>query len=124
MSSCPNIAENKITFDGVELNMEHAKTEKELKMGLMHRDYLPKNQGMLFSYKSPKDHSFWMKNTKIPLDMIFIDSKKTVVGTVENAIPYSLESRRINADSCYVLETNAGFVSKHNIVKGMPVLFS
>ena len=122
--SCPKITKDKITFDGVALIVEHAKTPKELEMGLMYRDHLPENQGMLFSYNYPDNHSFWMKNTKIPLDMIFIDSNQTVVGTVQNATPYSLESRKINRESCYILETNAGFVSKNNIVKGMSVSFS
>jgi uncharacterized protein len=122
--SCPNITANTISINTSFLTMEHAKTPEKLINGLMHRENLPEDKGMLFSYSKPGNHSFWMKNTKIPLDMIFIDSNQTVVGTVQRAPPHSLESRKINADSCYVLETNAGFVSKHHIVAGMPVYFS
>lgn len=122
--ACPNITQTNISFNGASLNIEHAKSNEEIRNGLMHRDHLDIDKGMLFSYQTPANHSFWMKNTKIPLDMIFIDSKRTVVGTIQDATPFSLQSRTVGTDSCYVLETNSGFVEKHGVRVGMTVDFS
>ena len=121
--ACPNISHTTISFDGSNLHIEHAKSEEELRNGLMHRDHLDIDKGMLFSYQTPANHSFWMKNTIIPLDMIFIDSERTVVGTIQDATPFSLESRTVGVNSCYVLETNAGFVTTHGVHVGMTVDF-
>ncbi len=63
---------------------------------------------MLFIFENEKNRSFWMKNTLIPLDIIFMNSKKKIVGIVRNAKPQSLDLLSVAAPSQYVLEINAG----------------
>jgi len=92
--------------------------------GLMDRDYLGKNNGMLFLMDEEEVQSFWMKNTRIPLDMIFIFSDWKIAGIIENTTPYSLEPRSIEMPSKYVLEVNGGFCQQHNIKAGDKVIFN
>ena len=74
------------------------------------------NNGMLFDMADhPKNHSMWMKNTYIPLDIIFLDENMNIVGYKENNQPHSLKQIRINKPSRYVLEMNAGSVKDNNL---------
>jgi len=74
------------------------------------------NYGMLFDMAHhPKNHSMWMKNTYIPLDIIFLDENMNIVGYKENNQPHSLKQIRINKPSRYVLEMNAGSVKDNNL---------
>jgi uncharacterized protein len=85
--------------------------------GLMNiKTPLQNNNGMLFDM-SPvkKKHSMWMKNTFIPLDIIFLDENMNIVGYKENNKPHSLKSISIDKPSRYVLEMNAGAVKKNNL---------
>jgi hypothetical protein len=91
--------------------------------GLMNRKTLAEDHGMLFIYPGEGNLSFWMKNTLIPLDMIFIGENRRIVGVVENTVPLSLESRKVDAPSRYVLEVNGGFFRRHGIVLGSAVGF-
>jgi len=92
---------------------------KELKKGLMYRKLsLSHNQGMLFPMKEHKVHTMWMKNTYIPLDILFLDKNFTVVGYIEDTKPLSTKSLSINKKSYYVLEVNGNTVSKNNISIG------
>lgn len=91
--------------------------------GLMNRSHLPEQRGMLFVFPTEENQTFWMKNTLIPLDMIFVDSARKVVGMVENAEPLTLESRGIGRPSRYVVEVNGGFVRAQGITAGIPVTF-
>ncbi|MBI2579037.1 MAG: DUF192 domain-containing protein [Candidatus Aenigmarchaeota archaeon] len=88
--------------------------------GLMFREALPEGQGMIFIYGDEAPRSFWMKNTLIPLDLIFADSGGTVVDIKENFEPCeSFECPRyVSKPAKYVLEVNGGFVKKHGIAKG------
>jgi uncharacterized protein len=91
------------------------KTE-DIKKGLMYRKkQLGKNEGMLFNMGKSNIHSFWMKNTYISLDVIFLNSNLRVIGIVENNKPLSLKSISINQKSRYVLEMNGGQAKKNNI---------
>ena len=93
-----------------------ANTPEKIIKGLMFRKHkLKKNEGLLFDMGTNKIHSFWMKNTYIPLDVIFLNSKLRVVGFVKNTTPHSLESVSINKKSFYVLEVNGGFIEKNKI---------
>ena len=117
--SCSSVP--RITFDNtVSFNLELAKTDEEKAKGLMFREYLPKRSGMLFIFEDTAPRSFWMKNTLIPLDMIFLDESMTVVEIKQKVPP-------CKADPCpsypskpakYVLEINAGIVEKNNINVG------
>lgn len=81
----------------------------------MQRKSLAPGKGMLFVFPDSQNRAFWMKNTLIALDMIFLDDQKRVVGIIENAVPWSLERRQIEAPSRFVLEINAGQVKKSGI---------
>ncbi len=107
----------------VTVPVELARTQNEMARGLMYRHQLAEDAGMLFLYSVDADHSFWMKNTYIPLDMIFIDRDRVVAGMVENTEPLTLSSRRIGKPSRYVLEVNAGFARRHGITSGTRVHF-
>ena len=87
-----------------------AKTPKELRDGLMYRkNKLDKHEGMLFPMKK-QINSMWMKNTYIPLDIIFLDEKKRIIGYVIDAEPLSEKSLSIDKPSNYVLEMNGNSV--------------
>ena len=89
----------------------------------MFREHLDANAGMLFLFERPDRLSFWMHNTLIPLDMIFISDALRVVGVVENAEPHTDDPRAVDGLSQYVLEVNAGFARTHGIGAGTAVAF-
>ena len=90
---------------------------EKIKKGLMFRmKKLKIDEGMLFDMGKYDKHSFWMKNTFIGLDILFLDKNKKVLGYVENNKPESLDKIKINRPSYYILEVGSGFV-KHNNVK-------
>lgn len=97
---------------------EIAQTGAELAQGLMHRPYLPLNAGMLFVMPREDVWPFYMRNTQILLDMIFIARDLTVAGIIHNAIPFSEILYRIDAPSSYVLEVNGGWAARHQIPIG------
>jgi uncharacterized membrane protein (UPF0127 family) len=106
----------KVVF-GVEL----ALTPEQQERGLMYRQQLAPDAGMLFVSPRPRPQVFWMKNTLIPLDMIFIGADRRIVGIVENAEPETLTARRVEGDSQYVLEIGGGLSAKLGIRAGQPV---
>ncbi len=76
---------------------------------------------MLFVFGSDGPRSFWMKNTPLPLDIIFINAAKRVVSIAANTTPYSLESLPSAGPAKYVLEVNGGFCARHGIAAGASV---
>lgn len=111
--------------DGVPLRVkvEVVASEARITTGLMHRTFMPADQGMLFLMGRTDIHSFWMHNTLIPLDMIFIDKELVVVGVVANAAPKTDTSRYVDKPSLYVLEVNGGWAAEHGVVAGTKVEF-
>ena len=99
--------------------------DKDAIKGLMYvKKPLNSRYGMLFDmHPEPKIHSMWMKNTYIPLDVIFLDENMKIVGYKENNKPHSLEKIKINEPSRYVLEMNGGNVNKYNLKKGDKIYF-
>lgn len=89
----------------------------------MFRSELGAAQGMLFLFDRAEQLSFWMKNTSIPLDMIFITPQMRVLGVIENTEPFSTTSRSVPGLAQYVLEVNAGFAQTHGITAGTAVRF-
>jgi uncharacterized membrane protein (UPF0127 family) len=79
---------------------------------------LAPDQGMIFVFDQEQENAFWMKNTYIPLDMIFIDSGFKVVGIVENAEPLTLDQRKVDAKSKYVVEVLGGKSSEWGLNVG------
>ncbi|PLX90289.1 MAG: hypothetical protein C0614_00860 [Desulfuromonas sp.] len=86
--------------------------------GLMNRRSLPSMTGMLFVYEENRPRSFWMKNTYIPLDMIFLDRDGKIVNIVEKTQPLSVRSCRSVLPARYVIEVNAGFCEKYGVAVG------
>lgn len=104
--------------DPIVVNVEVVETPEARQRGLMYRKQLAPDAGMLFIFERPEHHSFWMHNTLIPLDMIFITADWTILGTVENATPLTDSPRFVTGDSQYVLEVNAGFARRHGLQAG------
>jgi hypothetical protein len=101
--------------------VEHARTPEQRERGLMFRKYLAFNKGMYFSFEEMGKHSFWMKNTLIPLDIIWLDSHLKVVEIEENIQPCKIDicpSYGGTVDSQFVLEINAGLVEEYGIEVG------
>lgn len=105
------------------VTVELARTEAELTRGLMHRERLAPDAGMLFLFDESEDHAFWMKDTLISLDMIFVDEGGRIVGVVERAEPRTLSLRSVGAPSRYVLEVNGGWAAAHGVRAGDHVRF-
>ena len=95
----------------------------EISRGLMCREGMAENWGMLFFMEREQVQRFWMKNTLIPLDMVFIDRNWRVVGIVENTEPLSLMSRYVQATSKYVLELNAGRAREIGLSENIQLAF-
>jgi len=105
----------------VSVRVEVARTAQEHATGLMFRESLDADAGMLFLYDNEGIKVFWMRNTLIPLDMIFISGDLRVAGVVENAEPQTDTPRQVGQPSQYVLEVNGGFAAAHGITAGTPV---
>ncbi|HEY1416846.1 MAG TPA: DUF192 domain-containing protein [Myxococcaceae bacterium] len=103
------------------LTVEIADTSPLRTRGLMWRSELPEGTGMLFIFPDEVVQSFWMRNTLIPLDMVFIDKRGKVVGVVQWAEPRTLSSRTVGKPSLYVLEVPAGWTSKNGVRAGSTV---
>mgnify|MGYP001610016462 CR=1 FL=1 len=106
------------------ITVEIADEPAEHSQGLMHRDFLPENHGMLFVFNETKPLTFWMKNTKIKLDIIFI-SNKTIIDIKQNFQPCEQEpcEKYTSLPANKVLEVNAGFVQEKMIMIGTNVTF-
>jgi uncharacterized membrane protein (UPF0127 family) len=104
------------------VTVEVVRSEAERERGLMFRSSLAADAGMLFVFDESSDHAFWMKNTLIPLDMIFIDEGGRIVGVVADATPGSLEPRS-GGVSRFVLEVNAGWAKAQGVAAGDAVRF-
>lgn len=107
------IVEN--TVGKVQFKVEIADSPRERSRGLMYREELPENRGMFFIFEKTDFHPFWMKDTFIPLDIIFFNEDLRVVGIIENTKPEDLSLLNIGVKSRYALEVNAGIVKKHGI---------
>jgi hypothetical protein len=103
--------------------VEIARTERDRNRGLMYRQSLQAGRGMLFLFEHPEPLKFWMKNTYIPLDMIFLDEKKRVVYVEENAEPLTLNPRGPDVDAQYVVEVPGGWAQAHDVRAGVVAKF-
>lgn len=102
----------------IQFSVELAQTPEERSRGLMFRDSLPARAGMLFVFDPPRRVAFWMKNTLIPLDMIFVDRTGVVSRVHHGAIPGD-ETPIPGGDQVFsVLEINAGLAKRYGISKG------
>ena len=103
--------------------VEVATTPAQLEQGLMFRRSLAPDAGMIFDFGAPETPAMWMKNTLIPLDMLFVDQQGRIVGVHERAVPESLETIAAPAPARAVIELNGGTAARLGIRPGDRVLF-
>ena len=120
------LAHGYVTFPAApgspRLAVELARTEPEKERGLMYRTKMPDAQGMLFSWGGVEQpRTFWMHNTCIPLDMMFIARDGTITGILEQVPTLNDEPRGVPCPAAYVLEVNAGWSRAHGIQPGTMV---
>ena len=126
VSACQAQPQVTIATEGsreLTFQVEVADTPAKRELGLQYRRDLPPDRGMIFLFPTESEHSFWMKNTPLPLDMIFISKDLKIVGIVEQAVPFSTDSRSVPAASQFVLEINGGLSKRHGIKAGDSVRF-
>lgn len=113
------------TAQGTEVRVavEVARTDAERERGLMFRQRLDPGRGMLFLFERPKRQVFWMRNTYLALDMIFLGADRRVLGVVENAEPLTEDGRSIEADSQFVVEVPGGWAAAQRIGPGTTARF-
>ena len=124
-SSHSNISDNityEINIHDKKPRVEVAFRQKERTIGLMFRDKLDNDHGMLFIYPQEQNLSFWMKNTRIPLSIAFINSSETIT-QIEPMAPYSLTSHTSKVKVRFALEMEEGWFRKNGITVGSKVDF-
>ena len=115
---------SRLKIKDTEIKIEVANSDEERRLGLCCRDSLAKDSGMLFIYDQPGDYHFWMKDTRIPLDMYWISNDKKIIHIERNVQPSTFpKTFGTDTPAQYVLETNAGFADKHSIDIGDRVSF-
>ncbi|MFA5411984.1 MAG: DUF192 domain-containing protein [Candidatus Micrarchaeia archaeon] len=104
----------------IPVYVEVADSMGELEQGLMFRESLPEDEGMLFVFQQPGTYAFWMKNTLIPLDAIYMDANGTIVDIIQmdSCISDPCPTYPPDAEALYVLEVNKGFSERHGITEG------
>ena len=105
------------------VSVETARTQSQRQLGLMYRRQLGRDSGMLFIFDREQKQAFTMKNTYIPLDMIFIGRDRRIVGWIENATPRTEGPYEVAGASQYVLEVNGLFCRQQGLAVGDKVLF-
>jgi uncharacterized membrane protein (UPF0127 family) len=105
------------------VRVEVVDTEPKIERGLMYRQNLPPDDGMLFLLGVEKEWKFWMHNTLVPLDIVFIKRDHTVAGVSANAEPLTESLRTVGVPSLYVVEVNAGWCAAHHVGAGTTVRF-
>ncbi len=117
--SAGDILQIESTVSGaVSFRIEIADTVEARRHGLMYRESLAEDSGMLFDYKIPRRVSFWMKNTRIPLDILFIDATGRIIGIHRSAVPGSTALIHSPGKVRAVLEINAGLSERYAILPG------
>jgi len=106
-----------------KIDIEIAEDEAKRNQGLMFRRSMADTLGMLFIFEDSRPRNFWMKNTYIPLDIIFVNEKQEIVTIRENTVPFSEASISSDGDAKYVVEVDAGFAQNHNMKKGDRIRF-
>ena len=124
----PNFATSTLSLDRgdgtlLTYRVELATTPRQHAYGLMYIEAMDADAGMLFIFDSMAVRSFWMKNTLIPLDMLFFDDEGRLVSAVEKAAPGSLFSRLSSGPAKYVLELNGGSMRANGIGPGARLRF-
>ena len=111
-----------IFIDGELVRCELALSDRQRMQGLMFRDFLPQGEGMLFIFPKPMQQSFWMKNTKIPLDVAFADEKGTILN-IEAGVPGSPRRMLSRGPAMYVIEVPMGWFEGKGLGPGSIIKF-
>jgi hypothetical protein len=130
MPEPPFTKEGELTFlDGKtgepirKIDIEKAETDQERQQGLMYRRNMSDSQGMLFIMEESAPQSFWMRNTYIPLDIIFVDENNTILNIHQNARPRSEAPLPSQGNAKYVVEVIGGFTQAYGIKPGDKILW-
>lgn len=107
-----------------KIDIEIADNEPKTMQGLMHRKSMEESHGMLFIFPIAEEHSFWMKNTLISLDIIFVDVNRKIIKIHKNTTPMSTKSLPSGGPTLYVVEVNAGYTDKYGINEGDYINFT
>jgi hypothetical protein len=107
-----------------KIDVELAESDDERAKGLMDRKSMTDDQGMLFIFSQAEEQSFWMKNTYISLDIIYVDENKEIVSIQKYATPLSEESLPSFKKAMYVVEVNAGFCDKYHVAFGDKIAYT
>jgi uncharacterized membrane protein (UPF0127 family) len=126
-ASIDNKTSSIVKIDDMNITALVALTPEEQSTGLAIKESMKENEGMLFVFDTPKKYSFWMKDMKFPIDIIWVDSNKKIVHIEDNLQPclflLPCPSYTPTADSLYVLEVVSNFTNKHDIRIGDKVFF-
>lgn len=118
-----------LTFpDGTKIRAELVTREEDLRRGLMYRDSLAPDAGMLFAYGKPGTYRYWMYNVKFPIDILWLDENRRIVQIIHKVPPCTAAADQCpvyggDYESLYVVEINAGLAAKHNLKPGMSIEF-
>lgn len=96
---------------------------EERNQGLMDVRFMPQDAGMVFFFDLEEPQSFWMANTPLPLDIMYVNSDSVIVSIYQNTVPFSQTTLPSGSPAKYVIETNGGFSITHDIRQGMKVRF-
>lgn len=121
LAACSQVSSPFVEFGDSKFFVKVVETPEDLQKGLMFVESMPENEGMLFIFDDFAPRTFWMKNTLIPLDMIFVDENFVVVDVKEDVPPCKAdpcETYPSEFSSKFVVELNAGSVKEHNISVG------
>lgn len=122
-----NVSSSSVKIKDLIINVDLAKTPEQITKGLSIKNTLSENEGMLFIFDAPKKYSFWMKDMKFPIDMIWISSDNKIVHIEKNLQPCTFflfcTSYSPHANSKYVLEVPSNYTTKNNIIVGDRVDF-
>lgn len=121
----PKLRTGKITFadakDAPVTTIEVAENDHDRQRGLMYRTKMGDDRGMIFTFNEKDDHTFWMHNTCLSLDMLFLDDDGLIVGIEESTPTMSDDTFSVGCASKYVLELNAGWTRAHGVTAGQKV---
>lgn len=123
-AACRSDARPRVVLHGsgeATITVELAVTPAQQQRGLMWRNHLDADAGMLFVFPDAQERFFWMKNTAIPLDIVFIGSDKRIVSIARATKPYSEQQIPSRGASRYVLEVNAGVCDRYGVQAGQPI---
>ena len=122
-SSSPKVVLHPQTGDPIHVSVEIANTPEKRRYGLMYRKQLPDQHGILFVFPSETSQAFWMKNTPLSLDILFISAARSIVHIAPHTTPFSEKPIPSGGPAQFVLEVKAGFCERHGIRRGTQVEF-